>query len=144
MEIQSPDSYQTPVQKIVQKQGEHGLVGKWSTHALRAKECNGPKHLLAQLICLSCSLDCVKFLCICEMLVGPFASVRAHRSREVLQNLSPSWGKRRGGCLSLRVGSKGQGGEGNSPLAKYLEFSFPLLQHLPSHLLLLFSVSTFF
>lgn len=142
MEIQSPESHQTPVQKIVQKQGEHGPVRKWSTHALRGKKYNGPKHMLAQLICLSCSLDCVKFLCISEMLVGLFVSVRAHDSTEVLQNLSLSWGKQRGGCLSLCVGSRGQGGEGKSPLAKYLEFSFPLLQLLLSHLL--FNVSTIF
>lgn len=127
MEIQSPETHQNPVQEIVRRQGEHGPVGKWSPHALTAKKCNGPKHLLAQLICRSCSLDCVKFLCICEMLVGLFVSVRAHHIREVLQNLFPSWGKQRGGCLRVRVGSREQGGEGKSPLAKYLEFSFPLL-----------------
>lgn len=130
-ELQSPERHQTPVQKIIQKQSEHGPAGKRSTHALRAKKCNGPKHLSAQLICLSCSLDCVKSLCICEMLVGPFVSAKAHHSREVLQHLCPSWGNGREASLSLCVGSREQGGEGKSPLAKYLEFNFPFFTTSP-------------
>lgn len=66
--------------------------GKLSIHALRAKALSGPKHFLALFICLSCLRFCVKFPCICEILVGFFVSVRIHYSREVLQNLF-FWGK---------------------------------------------------
>lgn len=143
-ELQGPERHQIPVQKTVQKRSEHGAVGKWSTRVLRAKKCNGPTHLLAQLICLSCCLDCVNFLRICAMLVGLFLSVRAHHNRGMLQNLFPSWGKWRGRSLSLCVGSRGQGGEGKSPLAKYLEFSFPVLKLVSSHLLLLANISSIY
>lgn len=91
MELKSPKNHKPRVHKIVQKQSEHSPVGKRSMDALRAKKCNCPKQLLAQLICLSCSLDCVKFLCICEMLVGLCISKSSPQQGSVVKSHPLLW-----------------------------------------------------
>lgn len=135
MELQSPKNHQTHIQNIVQKQSEHRPVGKWSTDALRAKKCNRPKQLLAQLICLSRSLDCIKFICICEMLVGLCISKSSSQQGSVVKSHCLLWKWERRVYESVR-GEQRAGRGRKSQLVKYLEFTFSLLQFLPFHWLL--------
>lgn len=75
---------------------------------LRGKSCSCPRHLLAQLIFLSCFPACVKFLC--KMLVRIFVSVSAHHNKEVLQDpLPPEESSEKGVCV---WGAKGKEGKG--------------------------------
>lgn len=96
---------------------ENGTDMKWTWASWQvectcsqSKERSGTKHLLTQLICLSCSFGCVKFLCICEILVGLFVSVSAHHSKEALQNLfPPGEGREKGVCVWGAEGREGKG-----------------------------------
>lgn len=104
----SIESHWTSVQKTVRKWGEHGPAGKWSMHMLRAEKCSHPKYLLAQLIFLFCFPGCAKFLC--KMLVRIFVSVRAHHSKEVLQDtFPPGESSEKGVCVWGAEGKEGEG-----------------------------------